>query len=59
MLKLHTVLYHSVPSENSMMIMASHPLCTGTSEGTCFLDEDVVTEMSRSPNNLFLQQYYC
>lgn len=54
MLKLQTVLYPSVPSENSMMIVASHPFCTGTSEGTCFLDEDVVTEMSCSPSNLFL-----
>lgn len=47
-----------VPSENSMMIMANHLFYTRTSEGPCFLDEDVVTEMSCSPN-IFLQQYYC
>lgn len=49
----------SVPSENSMMVMVSRPFCTETSERTSLLDEDWVTEMSCSPNNIFLQQYYC
>lgn len=66
MLRLQTGLYPSVPSENhhddhhpfgTKVASSEHHL--GPSEGTCFLDVDVMTELSHPHNSLFLKQCYC